>query len=188
VNTASRVYCFICIRFIKAHSDVKFIFLQLGKQVCAEVLLDVFVDCQTVRLPWSRYSARTAGRKSGGSNAGRDERFSSTRPDLLQAPPILLFNGYRGPFLGVKRPERVVDQSPPYRTEFKNRWRYTSSRPVFVRDVYRYRFNLPCMISRRYLYVENDIGNGEHYITRVVIIYTPPNCIQDVEVGISVYH
>jgi hypothetical protein len=40
------------------------------------------------------------------------------------------------------------------------------------------------MISRRYLYVENYIGNGEHYITRIVISYTPPNGIQDVEMGV----
>ena len=78
-------------------SEVKYTTcLPLGKQVSAEIVLDVFVDCQTVRLPRSWYSARTAGRKSRGSSAGRDERFSSTRPVLLRAPPILLFNGYQG--------------------------------------------------------------------------------------------
>jgi len=108
-------------------SDVKFLFLQLGKQVCAELLLDVFADCQTVRLPRSRYSARDADRNLGGSNPGRGERFSSTRPGVRRGTPSLLFNGYRGLFLGVKRPERVADHSSPYRT---------SSRPVFLRDVY----------------------------------------------------
>jgi len=96
VNTARicRVYCFICICFMKkTQSDVKCIFLPLGKQVCAEVLLHISVDCQTVRLPQTRHSARTAGRKSRGSNTGRDERFSSTRPELFRAPPILLFSG-----------------------------------------------------------------------------------------------
>jgi len=41
------------------------------------------------------------------------------------------------------------------------------------------------MISRRYLNVGNDKGNGENYITRSVIMYTAPNNIQDVEVGVS---
>jgi hypothetical protein len=145
-------------------SDVKFIFRPLGKQVCAELLLHVSVDCQTVPLPRSRYSARDADRKSGGSNALGGESFSSTLPDLLRGPPSLLFSRYLGHLLGVKRPERVADHSPPYRTEFKNKWRCTSTRPVFLRDVYRDSFNLPCMISRRYSYVGNDRGNGENCI------------------------
>jgi hypothetical protein len=118
-----------------------------------------FVGCHTVRLPRSWHSARAAERKSGGSNAVSGERFSSTRPDLLRGPPILLFNGYRGLPLGVKRPERVTDHSPPYCTEFKNKWRYPSTPPVFLRNVYRDSFHLPCMISRRYLCVGNGRGN-----------------------------
>ena len=137
------------------------------------------------RLPRSRYSARAAGRKSEDSTAGSGERLYSTRPDLLRGPPNLLFKGYRGLFLGVKRPERLANHSPPYCTKFKNKWRYPATRPVCLRDVWRNSFHLCCMISRRYLYVGNGRRNGENYITERVIIYTPTNSIQYAEVGVS---
>jgi hypothetical protein len=40
------------------------------------------------------------------SNPGRIKRFFSSpeRPDLLWGPPSLMFRGYRGPFLELKRP------------------------------------------------------------------------------------
>jgi hypothetical protein len=40
-------------------------------------------------------------------------------------------NGYRGALsLGVKRPEREVDHSPPSSAEVKNEWTYTSAPPI----------------------------------------------------------
>ena len=170
--------------------------LQLGKYNNNNIIINMYllqwgkyiiiicIYCNWVYTYYYYYYYYYVNRQSVGSNAGRVERFSSTRPDLLP-PPILLFNGYRGLFVGVKRPEQVANHLSAYRTGFKNKWRYTSTRAVCLRDVYRGSFNVPCMISRRYLYVGNDIGIGEYYITRIVIICTPPNSIQHVDVGVS---
>jgi len=42
-----------------------------------------------------------------------------SRPDRLRNPPGLLFGGYRGSFLEIKRLERDVDPSPPSCAELK---------------------------------------------------------------------
>ena len=51
------------------------------------------------------------------------------RQDQLYGPHILLFNGYQGPFPGVKRPGRVVDHSHPSSAEVMNGWSYKSTPP-----------------------------------------------------------
>ena len=48
-------------------------------------------------------------------------------PDRLWGPPILLFNGFRGFFSGVKRPGRNVDHTPSSSAEIENEWSYTST-------------------------------------------------------------
>jgi len=53
------------------------------------------------------------------------------RPDRLWSPPILIFKGYRGFVLGVKRPGREADHSPPSSSEVKNGWNYVST-PQYV--------------------------------------------------------
>jgi hypothetical protein len=52
---------------------------------------------------------------------GRWEFFSlSPRPERLWGPPSLLHNGYQGALsLGVKRPGRKADHSPPSSAEVK---------------------------------------------------------------------
>jgi hypothetical protein len=63
------------------------------------------------------------------------EFFSSPPcPDRLWDPLSLLSKGYQGFFLlGVKRPRREADHSPPSSTEVKNAWSYTSNPPyVFM--------------------------------------------------------
>ena len=71
-----------------------------------------------------------------GSNTGRREIFC-TRPERLQGPPSLLYNGYRY-CLGVKRQGRGVDHPPPTSAEVKERVKlyiYSasgSSQPVLV--------------------------------------------------------
>jgi hypothetical protein len=58
---------------------------------------------------------------------------SSYRTDRLWGPPNLPYNGYRGSFLGVKRPEREADHSPPTSAEVKKMWISTSTPPyVFM--------------------------------------------------------
>ena len=55
-----------------------------------------------------------------GSNPGKGEVFR-TRPDRPWGPPSLLYNGYRVPFPGVKRPERGVNHPPPSSAEVNER-------------------------------------------------------------------
>jgi hypothetical protein len=53
-----------------------------------------------------------------GSNPDRGEIFR-TCPDRPWGPPILLYNGYRVSFPGVKPPGRGVDHPPPSNAEVK---------------------------------------------------------------------
>jgi hypothetical protein len=49
-------------------------------------------------------------------------KFSPKCPYLIWG----LFSWYRRSFLGVVRPGREVNHSPPHSTEVKNEWRYNS--------------------------------------------------------------
>ena len=55
----------------------------------------------------TRYGLNGPGIESRG-----DEIFR-TRPDRPWVPPVLLYNGYRVSFPGVKRPGRGVNHTPP---------------------------------------------------------------------------
>ena len=52
-----------------------------------------------------------------------------------KAPPTLLFNGYRGSFLGVKRPGRDADQLFPSSAEVENEWSHASAFPFCLNIV-----------------------------------------------------
>jgi hypothetical protein len=53
--------------------------------------------------------------------SGGDWKFFSSppRPERLWGPPSLLSNGYQGLSLGIKRPGREADHSPPSSAEVK---------------------------------------------------------------------
>jgi hypothetical protein len=51
------------------------------------------------------------------------------------AHPASYRMGTRGFFLGVKRPARETDHSPPSSAEVKNAWSCTSTPPVHLHDV-----------------------------------------------------
>jgi hypothetical protein len=76
----------------------------------------------------SRCSVQAAGWTIHGSNLGRGKGFISSAkcPHRFWGPSILLLNGYRGSFLGVKRPRINTDHSPPPRAKDKNECSYTS--------------------------------------------------------------
>jgi hypothetical protein len=75
-----------------------------------------------------------------GFDPRRDLCCSPTRPDRLWDPPILLYNGYRGSFQGLKRPGREVNHPPPSSAAVKNEWRCTSAPPIFFNVVDRENF------------------------------------------------
>jgi hypothetical protein len=87
-----------------------------------------------------------------GSNPVWGEIFL-TRPDRPWGPPILLYNGYRVSFPGVKRPGRGVDHSPLSSVRVKERvelYLYSASgpsRPVLGRTLPLPIFYLKCSVN-----------------------------------------
>jgi hypothetical protein len=62
-------------------------------------------------------------------------RIFCTSPNRLWGPPNLLSNGYGAPSLGVKRPGREADHSPPASAEVNKMWIYTSTPPIHLHGV-----------------------------------------------------
>jgi hypothetical protein len=73
---------------------------------------------------------------------GHDIFSTPKHPDWLYGQPVLLFNGYRVPFTGLKLPEREVNRPYPYSAEVKNEWSYTSIPAVCLHGVERNNFAL----------------------------------------------
>jgi len=69
----------------------------------------------------SQYSHYTTGCKVWASNPSNSKMFSSPSkcPQQLWTSPSLIFNGYEGPFLGIKQ--------PPSSSETKKEWSYKST-------------------------------------------------------------
>jgi hypothetical protein len=68
-------------------------------------------------------------------------------------PNSLLFNGNWGYFPGVKRPEGDVDHSPPYTTEVRKEWIYTSTSHLWFHSVGRDNFlSLNCLFTIKKAY------------------------------------
>ena len=65
--------------------------------------------------------------------------FSPKYSDRRWGPRILLFNGYRGSFPGLKRAGREV-HSPAFSAGVKNEWSYTSVPSVHLHGVDRHNF------------------------------------------------
>jgi hypothetical protein len=126
----------------------------------------------------------TAGWMIGGSIPGRGwEFFSSPRSNLLWDPPSLQSNGTRNCFLGVKRPGREADHSPPSSAEVMNSWSYPFPPYAFIPFTVVSR-HLPGMkhksrsLSRGSNHVHFDEGTGALSICdlSVLTIYmVPPN-------------
>jgi hypothetical protein len=72
-------------------------------------------------------------------NPGRGKRFFSSpnRADWLCGPPSILFSGYQGSFLGLKRPGREVNHLPESSAKVKKEWSYTSAPAICLRGVHR---------------------------------------------------
>jgi len=72
---------------------------------------------------------RLSFRLAGVSNTSRGKGLSSypKRPDHYCDPPSLLFNEYRDFTLGVKRPEREINQFPLSSFEIQEEWSHTSA-------------------------------------------------------------
>jgi hypothetical protein len=80
-----------------------------------------------VRLPAAAGNFSVLGFDSRGWGGGCEFFSSPSRPEWLCGPPAFYPVGTRGSFLGVKRPGREADHSPPSSTEVKNAWSYTSA-------------------------------------------------------------
>jgi hypothetical protein len=83
------------------------------------------VRCVWVTIGPSGYLSRyTDGLRLDGRGSipckGKSWFSTPQSPDRLWGPPSLLYNGYRGSSLGVKRPGREADHSLPSSAEVKN--------------------------------------------------------------------
>jgi hypothetical protein len=84
--------------------------------------------------------------RAGAGNFSLHQNGSETNPASYPMGPGALS-------LGIKRPERETDHSPPYSGEVKNAWSYTSDpqcvfmawRVVKRRDNFTLIFNLKCV-------------------------------------------
>jgi len=65
------------------------------------------------------------------SRYGKNIVSSANPPGLFWGPPILSFNGYRGPLKEVERPRSEVNLSAPCSAEIKNNWSQTSTPPIY---------------------------------------------------------
>lgn len=71
-----------------------------------------------------------------GSISGKMNRcFLLQNVHLLRRPPTLLCNGYRGPSLAVKRPDREPNHSAPSLAQLKNVWNWPVVTSIYIRQV-----------------------------------------------------
>jgi hypothetical protein len=86
----------------------------------SSVLKFLLVNCRVQDSPVIKRWAMD--RMTGGSSSGRGWEFlpalGPTQPPIQRVPGII--------FLGIKRPKREADHSPPDSAEVKNSWSYTS--------------------------------------------------------------
>lgn len=62
-------------------------------------------------------------------NNFRKRTVDTVTSDNTHKHKSLLFSGYRGSFVWIKRPGHDADHSPPSSSELKNEWSYTSTPP-----------------------------------------------------------
>jgi hypothetical protein len=76
-----------------------------------------------------------------GSNPSSDNKFFSSPkcPEQLWEPTSLLFDGYRGSFLGIRAQHlgHAVDHSLPSSAEVKKEWSYTTAPPIWLHSMDR---------------------------------------------------
>jgi hypothetical protein len=83
-------------------------------------------------LMWSRDSSVSIGTKLLAECQGFDPLFSTaSRPALRPTQPPIQW-GPRCLSLGIKRPERESDHSPPFSAEVKNTWSYAPTSKYVV--------------------------------------------------------
>ena len=108
------------------------------------------VTCQSIR-----YVGYGIGDPDFDSRQHQDILLFFKSPDPLWSPLSLLYYGYRGSFLGVKRPERHVGHSPTSDAVAKSEWSYTSILFVCFNDrqgqlhlLYLYALSMYFMINK----------------------------------------
>ena len=96
-------------------------------------------DINDVNKPLVSIMTRLWARRCRVQIPTRARDFSPKRPVRLYGPPSLLLNGHRGSFPVTKKPGRE-DNSTTSCAKVKNRWRYNSIFPIFLRGVDRDKF------------------------------------------------
>jgi len=88
--------------------------------------------------------------------------FFSKRPERVWGPHSLLFSGFRGSCLGVKRPSREVNHSLTSSAEVTNYWSYTSIPPY-----------MPLWLGWGKLFLYHYLDNNvfRNIITTIILIF-----------------
>jgi hypothetical protein len=97
---------------------------------------------------WRSAKYETCFLWSRGSNPGGGEIFR-TWPDRLWEPHILLYNGYRISFPGVKGMWRGLDHPPPSSAEVKERVEYSPSGPSWPVPEWPLSLRVTCTLENR---------------------------------------
>jgi hypothetical protein len=119
-----------CVKCSVSLEAVKPTFINAARNTCSKKAVDSYPGTFDIRCP-----TKSAGYGLDDWEVGVQvpvgSRFftSPCCPDRLCGPPNLLYNGYGGSFLRVKRPGREADHSPPTSAEVKKMWIYTSTCP-----------------------------------------------------------
>jgi hypothetical protein len=116
IRTINNFFLRIWTEFIRVREDTQ-------RQICSNT---IFLTFESRHSLISIVTAQSVDRI-------RDQ-FTAAAPrraDRVCGPPSLLPSGHRGSFHGLKRRWREADHSPPYISQDKNAWIYTSA-PIYL--------------------------------------------------------
>ena len=93
-------------------------------------------------------ATRLWARRSGVRNLATTRNFSLLPNVWVPGSLTQVFNRYHSSFPRVKRPGRDLDHSHPFSAEIKNEWSHTSTPPISLNGVGRYKFTVYSFVKR----------------------------------------
>jgi hypothetical protein len=123
--------------FILSYRYPAILLLELRIWVCCTICATHYITFCPSDFIWTVDSSVDVLTRLGAWRSGLESwqgqqifLFHTTSIPVL-GPTSLIFSGYRGSFLAVKRSRREFDHSSPSGTEVKNEWRCNCSLPIY---------------------------------------------------------